>query len=170
MANLVEAHAAAVKPSLAQALSPTTAVAEAAKAQAELAKAAGDQERAAKAEALAAAMEQAAPEPVEQQREVVDDDYLEIARSLERGMWIEFEAEDGQLAFAKLAWVSPLRGTYLFTNRQGQKALSMTAEDLADRFRADRARLVEAEPLIDRAFTSMMSQIEEQFPEPATVH
>ncbi|MFO1414993.1 MAG: DUF1631 family protein [Burkholderiales bacterium] len=170
MANLVEAHAAAVKPSLAQAVSPTSAVAEAAKAQAELAKAAGDQERAAKAEALAAAMEQATPEPAEPQREIVDDDYLEIARSLERGMWIEFEAEDGHLAFAKLAWVSPLRGTYLFTNRQGQKALSMTAEDLADRFRADRARLVEAEPLIDRAFTSMMSQIEEKFPEPATVH
>ena len=170
MANLVEAHAAAVKPSLAQAASPTSAVAEAAKAQAELAKAAGDQERAAKAEALAEAMEQAAPEPVEPEREIVDDDYLEIARSLERGMWIEFEAEDGHLAFAKLAWVSPLRGTYLFTNRQGQKALSMTAEDLADRFRADRARLVEAEPLIDRAFTSMMSQIEEKFPEPATVH
>ena len=29
----------------------------------------------------------------------------------------------------------------------------MTAEELAERFRADRARLVEAEPLIDRAFT-----------------
>ena len=77
-------------------------------------------------------------------------------------MWIEFEADDGQLAFAKLAWVSPLRGTYLFTNRQGQKALSMTAEELAERFRNDRARLVEAEPLIDRAFVSMMSQMEEK--------
>ena len=170
MANLVEAHAASVKPSFAQAGSPTTAVAEAARVQAELAKAVGDQALAAKAEALAVAMTQAAPEPVEPEREVVDDDYLEIARSLERGMWIEFEADDGQLAFAKLAWVSPLRGTYLFTNRQGQKALSMTAEDLADRFRADRARLVEAEPLIDRAFTSMMTQIEQKFPEPATIH
>ena len=170
MANLVEAHAAAVKPSLAQAGSPTAAVAEAAKVQAEIAKAAGDQVLAAKAEALAEAMTQAEPEPVEPEREVVDDDYLEIARSLERGMWIEFEADDGQLAFAKLAWVSPLRGTYLFTNRQGQKALSMTAEDLADRFRADRARLVEAEPLIDRAFTSMITQIEQKFPETANIH
>ena len=132
--------------------SPTAAVAEAAKAQAEMAKAAGDATLAAKAEALAEAMTDAVPEPVEPEREVIDDDYLEIARSLERGMWIEFEADDGQLAFAKLAWVSPLRGTYLFTNRQGQKALSMTAEDLAERFRNDRARLVEAEPLIDRAF------------------
>ena len=165
MSNLVEAHAAAVKPSLAQTGSPTSAVAEAAKARAELAMAAGDVAMAAKAEALAVAMTQAAPEPVEPEREIVADDYLEIARSLERGMWIEFEADDGQLAFAKLAWVSPLRGTYLFTNRQGQKALSMTAEDLAERFRADRARLVEAEPLIDRAFTSMKSQIEQKFPE-----
>jgi len=162
MANLVEAHAAAVKPSLVAERSPTAAVAEAAKAQAEMAKASGDAMLAAKAEALAEAMTDAVPEPVEPEREIIDDDYLEIARSMERGMWIEFEADDGQLAFAKLAWVSPLRGTYLFTNRQGQKALSMTAEELAERFRNDRARLVEAEPLIDRAFVSMMSQMEEK--------
>ncbi|MEP7329132.1 MAG: DUF1631 domain-containing protein [Betaproteobacteria bacterium] len=165
MGHLVEAHAAAVKPAFATVESPMAAVAEAAMAQAEIAKAAGNEVLAAKAEALAVAMTQAVPEPIEPEREVLDDDYLEIARSLERGMWIEFEAEDGQLAFAKLAWVSPLRGTYLFTNRQGQKALSMTAEDLAERFRADRARLVEAEPLIDRAFTSMMSQLEQKFPD-----
>ena len=162
MANLVEAHAASVKPSLAAERSPTAAVAEAAKVQAEMAKASGDETLAAKAEALAEAMSDAAPEPIEPEREIIDDDYLEIARSMERGMWIEFESDDGQLAFAKLAWVSPLRGTYLFTNRQGQKALSMTAEDLAERFRNDRARLVEAEPLIDRAFSSMMSQMEEK--------
>jgi hypothetical protein len=164
MANLVEAHAASVKPSLAAERSPTAAVAEAAKVQAEMAKAAGNVTLAAKAEALAEAMTEAVPVPIEEGSEVIDDDYLEIARSLERGMWIEFEADDGQLAFAKLAWVSPLRGTYLFTNRQGQKALSMTAEELATRFRNDRARLVEAEPLIDRAFTSMMTQLEEKFP------
>jgi len=169
MSNLVEAHAAAVKPSFAAVSSPTSAVAEAAKAQAEAAKAAGDDALAAKAEALAEAMTQATPEPLQPEREIVDDDYLEIARSLDRGTWIEFEAEDGQLAFAKLAWISPLRGTYLFTNRQGQKALSMTAEDLADRFRADRARVVEAEPLIDRAFSSMMTQMEHKFVEVAAV-
>ena len=102
------------------------------------------------------------PEP---EREILDDEYLEIARGIERGVWVEFEGEDGQLAFAKLAWVSPLRGTYLFTNRQGQKALSMTAEELAERFRADRARLVEAEPLIDRAFSSVLTQLGEKYGE-----
>jgi Protein of unknown function (DUF1631) len=58
-----------------------------------------------------------------------------------------------------------LRGTYLFTNRQGQKAVSLTADELADRFRNDRARLVEAEPLVDRAFVSMMASLEERFGE-----
>ena len=167
MQNLVEAHAAAVKPSFASATSPTAAVAEAARAQAEVAKASGDSAAAAKAEALAEAMAPATPAPPEAAPEIVDDEYLEIARNLERGMWVEFEAEGGQLAFAKLAWVSPLRGTYLFTNRQGQKALSMTAEDLADRFRADRARLVEAEPLVDRAMTRVITNLTEKLPETA---
>ncbi len=167
MSNLVEAHAAAVKPSLSAAQLATAAVAEQAKAEAEQAKAAGDEAAAQRAEELATAMSAAEPAPVEEAPEVIEDQYLEIAQNLDRGMWIEFEADDGQLAFAKLAWVSPLRGTYLFTNRQGQKALSMTADELAQRFREDRARLVEAEPLIDRAMGSVMAQIAERFPEPA---
>ncbi len=167
MSNLVEAHAAAVKPSLSAVPLPTAAVAEQAKAEAVVAKAAGDEVAAAKAEALADAMTQAEPAPPEPEPEVIEDQFLEIAQSLERGMWIEFESEDGQLAFAKLAWVSPLRGTYLFTNRQGQKALSMTAEELAERFRGDQARLVEAEPLLDRALSSVIAQIGDKFGEVA---
>ena len=163
MANLVEAHAAAVKPSLATVPSPTAAVAEAAKAEAEVAKASGDSEKAARAEALAAAMAPAEPARPDLGTEVLDDEYLEIARSMDRGMWVEFEDDDGQLSFAKLAWISPLRGNYLFTNRQGQRALSMTAEVLAEQFRANRARLVEAEPLIDRAFTRVISELSDRF-------
>ena len=169
MSNLVEAHAAAVKPSLASTPLPTVAVAEAATAAAEQATAKGDIETANKARALAEAMTPApqAPEP-EPVPEPVQDRFAEVAASLERGMWVEFEGEDGHLAFAKLAWVSPLRGTYLFTNRQGQKAVSLTADELAERFRTDRARLVEAAPLVDRAFVSMIAKLEEKFGSDAT--
>ncbi len=167
MTNLVEAHAAAVKPSLAHVESPTAAVAEQARAQIEVAKAVGDEAAATKATALAEAMAPAPPPEPEPERELLEDEYLEIARSLERGMWVEFEGDDGQLSFAKLAWVSPLRGTYLFTNRQGQKALSITAEELAGLFRDDRARLVEAEPLIDRAVSSMLAKMEDRLVEAA---
>ena len=166
MSNLVEAHAASVKPNIGSGALATAAVVEHAKAEAEEAKAAGDEAKAAKAEELAEAMTQAEPAPAEEEQEIVDDQFLEIAQSLERGTWIEFEADDGQLAFAKLAWISPLRGTYLFTNRQGLKALSMNAEELAIRFRTDRARLVEAEPLIDRAFGSVIASFAEKAPEP----
>lgn len=170
MTNLVEAHAAAVKPSLASAPMPTTVVAEAAAAAAAEATAKGDVETAAKARKLAEAMAPApAPPPPEPPPEVPQDRFAEIAATLDRGMWVEFEGEDGQLAFAKLAWVSPLRGTYLFTNRQGQKAVSLSADELAERFRNDRARLVEAEPLVDRAFTSMMATLEEKFADDGTV-
>ncbi len=171
MSNLVEAHAAAVKPSLASSPLPTVAVAEAATAAAEQATAKGDIETANKALALAEAMTPAAPAPEpEAVEEPLQDRFAEVAGSLERGMWVEFEGEDGQLAFAKLAWVSPLRGTYLFTNRQGQKAVSLTADELAERFRTDRARLVEAAPLVDRAFVSMMAKLEEKFGEAAPAH
>jgi hypothetical protein len=163
MANLVEAHAAAVKPSLASVASPTAAVAEAARAEAVVAKASGDTEAAARAEALAQAMAPAEPVIPDDIVPLVEDEFLEIARSMDRGMWVEFEDADGQLSFAKLAWISPLRGTYLFTNRQGQKAVSMTADELAEQFRANRARLVEAEPLIDRAFTSVISELSDRF-------
>jgi hypothetical protein len=170
MTNLVEAHAAAVKPSLASAPMPTTVVAEAAAAAAAEATAKGDVETAAKARKLAEAMAPApAPPPPEPPPEVPQDRFAEIAATLDRGMWVEFEGEGGQLAFAKLAWVSPLRGTYLFTNRQGQKAVSLSADELAERFRNDRARLVEAEPLVDRAFTSMMATLEEKFADDDTV-
>ncbi|HET9762048.1 MAG TPA: DUF1631 family protein, partial [Casimicrobiaceae bacterium] len=146
---------------------PTTAGAEAAAKEAEEATAKGDVETAAKARALAEAMAPAPPPaPVEPAVEIVQDHFADLAASLERGMWVEFEGDGGQLAFAKLAWVSPLRGTYLFTNRQGQKAVSLTADELADRFRNDRARLVEAEPLVDRAFVKMMESLEEKLGEP----
>jgi hypothetical protein len=167
MSNLVEAHAAAVKPSLSAVQLATAGVAQQAKVEAEQAKAAGDEVAAQRAEELATAMSAAEPAPVEPEPEVIEDQYLEIAQNVDRGMWIEFESDDGQLAFAKLAWVSPLRGTYLFTNRQGQKALSMTADELAQRFREDRARVVEAEPLIDRALGSVIAQMAERYPEQA---
>ena len=161
MENLIEAHAAAVKPQAATSELPTEAVAEQAKADAEQAKAAGDEAGATRAEELAAAMAraEAAPAPEEPEAASFDDPFLDIAQSLERGMWIEFEGDGGQLVFARLAWVSPLRGTYLFTNRQGQKALSMTAEELANLFRNDHARLVEAEPLLDQALTSVVENL-----------
>ena len=94
MSNLVEAHAAAVKPSLAAEEMPTTAVSAAASLAAEEATAKGDVETASKARALAEAMAPAPPPPPpEPGVEIVQDRYAELAATLERGMWIEFEGK-----------------------------------------------------------------------------
>ena len=90
------------------------------------------------------------------------DQYHELAESMARGMWVEFTEESGVLVFAKLSWVSPLRGKYLFTHRNGLKAFSLTREELAQRFRDDTARPVESEPLLDRAFSDVMSRLSAQ--------
>jgi hypothetical protein len=150
MSNLVEAHAAAVKPSLASTPLPTVAVAEAATVAAEQATAKGDIETATKARALAEAMTPSpqAPEP-EPAPEPVQDRFAEVAASLERGCGSNSRAKT-VTRFTKLAWVSPLRGTYLFTNAKARMRV-LTADELAERFRNDRARLVEAAPLVDRA-------------------
>ncbi|TMH03267.1 MAG: DUF1631 domain-containing protein [Betaproteobacteria bacterium] len=80
MSNLVEAHAAAVKPSLASAPLPTVAVSEAAAAAAEQAAAAGDIEAATRARALAEAMARA-PEPPAPglEPEIVRDRFADLA-------------------------------------------------------------------------------------------
>jgi len=94
--------------------------------------------------------------------DVEHDQYHELAETMMRGMWVEFTEESDVLVFAKLSWVSPLRGKYLFTHRNGLKAFSLTREELAQRFREDSARPVESEPLLDRAFSDVMSRLSAQ--------
>ncbi len=83
------------------------------------------------------------------------DPFRELVKQMERNQWIEMSDEKGALTYAKLAWVSPQETTYLFTTRHGRKAASLAPEELAEWFRTDRARLIEAEPIVDRALVGM---------------
>ena len=108
MSNLVEAHAAAVKPSLAAVALPTAAVAEQAKAEAEVAKAAGDDVAAARAEALALAMTPGRAgtgraRARSARRRIPRDRAQPRARHVDRVRG----ARTGSSSFAKLAWVEP---------------------------------------------------------------
>lgn len=58
------------------------------------------------------------------------------------GAWFEFQDVKGQATELKLAWVSPHRNLFLLTNRRGERALSLMAEDFAMRLREGQARLV----------------------------
>lgn len=58
------------------------------------------------------------------------------------GAWFECMDAQGQVTELKLAWISPHRSLFLLTNRKGERALSLMAEELAARMRAGSARLV----------------------------
>lgn len=97
-----------------------------------------------------------APEPVEEIEMSEDfDPFHELVKRMERNQWIEISDEKGALTYAKLAWISPQGSTYLFTTRHGRKAASLSPMELAEWFRTDRARMIESEPIVDRALAGM---------------
>jgi len=89
-----------------------------------------------------------------------DSHFESMVKQLKRGVWIEFKQDDGVDLRAKLAWISPLQGTYLFTNRLGQRAVSINAQGLAVKFREGHAHVIENVPLIDRAVNNVFQHFQ----------
>jgi exonuclease VII small subunit len=103
-------------------------------------------------ELSAAAPKRTSPaEPVDQHSQSVTD--------LREGDWLEFRDDDDGRSQAKLSYVSPLKGTYLFVNRQGVKVGEYSLYQLAREFRTGRAVLLEAVPLLDRAMSSLVGAL-----------
>jgi len=96
-----------------------------------------------------------------QANELQKDDSGAMVAKLKRGTWIEFVQADGTTSRNKLAWVSPLKGLYLFTNRLGSKALSITPSNLAEKFRSGQAQIINGEALVDRAVSDMMGRLQQ---------
>jgi hypothetical protein len=69
------------------------------------------------------------------------DRYDALVRSLQRGALIEFRDQGGSMTWLKLAWISPNGGIFVFTNRQGERALTLNAAGLAERFRQNQAQI-----------------------------
>lgn len=85
---------------------------------------------------------QAEPEP---------DEFVRAVALLERGSWLEFTDRNGVGSKVRLAWVSPMRSLYILTTSQKLKSFSVSAEDLAQAFRENRARVLVLDKLVDRA-------------------
>lgn len=79
--------------------------------------------------------------------------------SLKEGAWLEFRDDEDRRTQAKLSYISPLKGTYLFVNRQGGKVGEYSLYQLAREFRTGRAVVLEAVPLIDRAMSSLVGAL-----------
>jgi hypothetical protein len=87
------------------------------------------------------------------------DQYLLLARLLEVGDWVEFKSFRGTRKTLRLGWGSKYRGVYLFTNRQGDNALTLATTSLAGHLRKGTARVLSQDPLTDRAVAQVLDQV-----------
>ena len=95
---------------------------------------------------------------------VGDSPAVESVRALRVGNWVEFVAADGQRDRAKLSWISPISGKYLFVNRRGLKVCDMTAQALADSIGAGQTIVLEEVPLFDRALDAIVERLRKNQP------
>jgi hypothetical protein len=84
------------------------------------------------------------PEPDQIPPDIIE--FVNQVTELDLGDWIDFDSEDGSTMRARFTWISPTTERYLFTTRQGQKALDTTLTELADQFAKGVARRVDTKP------------------------
>lgn len=93
------------------------------------------------------------------QEEPLDkDEALVQVDELERGMRLEFTQPDGSVRKVKLAWVSPRRTLFIFSNGPRREAFSLPAEKLVDAFRAGSVTVVALEGVVGRVLTEAMRE------------
>jgi hypothetical protein len=90
-----------------------------------------------------------------------DDPHMERVRALKVGSWVEFDASEGSGERAKLSWISPISGKYLFVNRRGLKVADKSAQQLAAELAAGTTVVLEELPLFDRALDAIVARLRE---------
>jgi hypothetical protein len=97
--------------------------------------------------------------------EAIDDEFLGQAKGLKVGTWVEFGNPDGGTKErAKLSWISPITGKYLFVNRKGLKVADKTVFALAVEMRRGATLVLEEVPLFDRALDAIVARLKASHP------
>lgn len=89
----------------------------------------------------------------------IDPEQLEQVMTLKPGSWIELCLDGGATERAKLSWISPMSGRYLFVNRRGLKVGDYAPHELAALLTAGKASLLDSTALFDRALDSIVNRL-----------
>jgi hypothetical protein len=84
------------------------------------------------------------------------DEYQRLAAGMREDTWVEFRGERDKWVSARLSFISPVKGTYLFVDRQGRRTGEYSLHQLARELRSGRAAVLDNVPLFDRAMTSLV--------------
>ena len=88
-----------------------------------------------------------------------DGSELTQVEQLKAGTWLEFCPTGDAVTRAKLSWISPMSGRYLFVNRRGLKVGDYAPHELAAALAAGSARILPSEPLFDRAMGAIVDRL-----------
>jgi len=108
--------------------------------------------------------------------ENVDDDAVEVppdspewhqVQALQPGTWLEFSHVEEAMTRAKLSWISPMSGRYLFVNRRGLKVADYSPQELAALLIDGHARVLAANALFDRALSAIVGRLSQTDSPPA---
>jgi hypothetical protein len=86
----------------------------------------------------------------------IQDEFQQIVEGLEEGRWLDFARNNGETARLNLAWISPERTRFIFTNRQGEEPSLFTDEELAQALRGKKASLVAVDSIVERALSAVL--------------
>jgi Protein of unknown function (DUF1631) len=95
------------------------------------------------------------------------DNFDEMVANMKRGAWVEFKTEDGGSNRARLTWVSPLKGIYLFTNHQGfsggggHKPISISPQALSAQLRNGEAEVIPDDAMVDSAMSNIIDNLQQ---------
>jgi hypothetical protein len=84
------------------------------------------------------------------------DEYTRLVSGLSEGVWVELRNQQQKWQPARLSYISPVKGIYLFVDRQGRTVGEYSRTQLAREFRSGRAAVLDSVPLFDRAMTSLV--------------
>jgi hypothetical protein len=84
------------------------------------------------------------------------DEFDAVVQTLQTDTWLEFAQHDGPARKVRLAWISPMRSLYVFATAERQEALSLSAEELAQAMREQRARIVAVAGLVGRVLAATL--------------
>jgi hypothetical protein len=116
--------------------------------------------------------QQAAPDDILDAEELAevppDSPQWHHVQALKPGNWLEFTLADEAPARAKLSWISPMSGRYLFVNRRGLKVADYAPRELAALFADGRARVLAANALFDRAMSAIVGKLSQPDDVPAS--
>ncbi|GLQ50344.1 DUF1631 domain-containing protein [Dyella flava] len=84
---------------------------------------------------------------------------LELVNTLKPGTWLEFNTDAEHFERAKLSWISPMSGRYLFVNRRGLKVADYSPYELATVMVEGRARILASNALFDRAMDAIVDRL-----------